>query len=320
MEQGAQVVAFAPGSVGNLGSGFDVLGMALENPGDQVLARPGSRRGVVLTRIHGADERLRAASGENTAVVAARTLLERSGRSSGSVEMELTKGLPLSAGMGGSAASAVAAVVAVNELLGLGAGTPDLLQAALAGEAAAAGAAHPDNAAPSLLGGVVLVRGQGIAQDVVSLPVPRGLTVALVHPHMEIDTSHGRSVLPNEIALSTGVAQWANVGAVVAALHSGDLDLLGRGLEDHVAEPFRAPLIPGFGAVKRSAMEAGALGCSISGSGPSVFALCRDLESAERAGAAMQRAFLEQAELAADVHVGAAGGPGARIVSRSSGA
>jgi homoserine kinase len=257
MEQGAQVVAFAPGSVGNLGSGFDVLGMALENPGDQVLARPGSRRGVVLTRIHGADERLRAASGENTAVVAARTLLERSGRSSESVEMELTKGLPLSAGMGGSAASAVAAVVAVNELLGLGAGTPDLLQAALAGEAA---------------------------------------------------------------ALSTGVAQWANVGAVVAALHSGDLDLLGRGLEDHVAEPFRAPLIPGFGAVKRSAMEAGALGCSISGSGPSVFALCRDLESAERAGAAMQRAFLEQAELAADVHVGAAGGPGARIVSRSSGA
>ena len=221
------VTAFAPASVGNLGCGFDVLGMALEEPGDRVTARRSGSGRVRIVEIRGDGGALSMEPDRNVVGVAATALLRTHGPDAIGIGIELTleKGLPLSAGMGGSAASAVAAVVAVNALLELGASDTQLLQSALAGEAAAAGAGHPDNAAPSLLGGIVLCRGSGDALDLVPLPVPAGLTVVLVHPHVLLPTAEGRAVLPAQIPLPVAVQQWGNVGAMVAALHSASSDL-----------------------------------------------------------------------------------------------
>lgn len=316
------VTAFAPGSIGNLGSGFDVLGMALSDPGDRVTAKLSPGRGVSVTAVTGPFSELPPAGSGNSAAVAVGALLELAGAGERGLDLEVEKGLPLSAGMGGSAASAVAAVLAVDALLDLDSPSHLLLDAALRGEASAAGAAHPDNAAASLLGGIVLVRGGPDRRDVIRLPTPAALWYALAHPHLELATATGRSVLPESIPLGLAVRQWGNVAGLVAALHSGDLERLGLCTEDLVAEPARASLIPGFDAVRRAALGAGALGFGISGSGPSVFAFTGSRESAGSVAQAMVRAFRDGAGIDADGHVGAGGAPGARIVdtARSSGA
>jgi homoserine kinase len=206
------------------------------------------------------------------------------------VVLRLHKGLPLGSGLGSSAASAVAAAVAVDALLGLGASRETLLACALEGEEMACGAAHADNAAPCLFGGFVLVR-SNLPPDIVSLPVPAGLACAIVRPHVEVSTRAAREVLPVSIPIADAVRQGANLGALVAALHSGDLDLLARSMEDRIAEPRRAHLVPGFDAMKAAALAAGALGCTLSGSGPSTLALARDLDAAERVAEAMVAAL-----------------------------
>lgn len=306
------VTAFAPGTVGNVGVGFDVLGLALERPGDEVRARRRGEPGVVITGVRGSD-RVPADAARNSAGVAAAALLERLEAEVG-VELEVLKGLPLSGGMGGSAASAVAAVVAVDALLEAKSPRALLLRCALEGERAACGAAHPDNAAPSLYGGIVLTR---ISEplDVVPLPIPEGLRVALVHPHVEVETAGARRLLGDSIPLARAVEQWGNLAGLVAGLYREDWGLIGRSLVDVVAEPLRSRQVPGFDAVKRAALEAGAAGCSLSGSGPSVFALCRGEEAAERAARAMAAAF-EAAGAACDVHVSAPSGTGAVVVGR----
>jgi homoserine kinase len=218
------------------------------------------------------------------------------------IEMVLHKEMPVGSGLGSSAASSVAAVVAVNALLPRPLSRGALLPFAVEGERLATGAAHADNAAPALLGGVCLVR-DAAAGDILRLPVRRAGAWAVVHPHLEVATRAARGALPDALPLETAVRQWANVGALVAAILLGDLALMGRSIEDGVAEPVRARFIPGFEAVKRAALEAGALASSISGSGPSLFALCPTPRIAREAGTAMARAFREAGGVASTVHV-----------------
>jgi homoserine kinase len=184
----------------------------------------------------------------------------------------------------------------------------------MAGEQVGCGAAHPDNVAPSLYGGFILARSAN-PPDIVRLPVPDGLACAVLHPHVEVQTAASRALLGDQVPLRDAVRQWGNVGALVAALFNGDQALLSRSLEDVIAEPKRAPLVPGFYAVKAAALAAGALGCSLSGSGPSVFALAGSIEVAKQAGDAMQRAFDMESRVGADLWVSLVGRQGARVIS-----
>ena len=305
------VTAFAPATVSNVACGFDVLGFPMEEPGDTVSARL-IDSGVQIDDIFNDGGRIPRQPDRNTASVAARALLDALGDKRG-VALTITKGLPLASGLGGSAASAAAAVVAVNALIGGSATVEQLLAAALLGEGLGADGAHPDNIAPAICGGFVLVRHPN-PPDIVRLPVPKGLTVVLVHPDIEIETRKARELLGTTVPLSDAVKQWANLGAFVDGLHRGDFALISRSLVDSIAEPRRAPLIPGLASIKKAATDAGALGCSISGSGPSIFALCRDRAIAERVAPAMTAA-VTAAIGTSQTYISSISTRGARVVS-----
>jgi homoserine kinase len=306
------VTAFAPATVSNVACGFDVLGFALEAPGDEVTARF-APHGVRIDDIVGDAGRLPRDASRNTAGVAARALLTRLGERRG-VALTIRKGLPLSSGLGGSAASAVASVVAVDALLGARLPLDTLMACAFEGERVGAGSAHGDNIAPSLFGGFVLVRVPN-PPDVVRLPVPAGLTAVVVHPDLEIETAKARALLGDTVPLADAIRQWANLGALVEALHRGDFALMSRALEDTIAEPRRAPLVPGLAAIKQAATGAGALGCSLSGSGPSLFALCENAMTAQRVAAAMTAAVRRSIGGEPRTYVSPIAPEGARVVS-----
>lgn len=307
------IAVFAPGSVSNVACGFDVLGFALDEPGDVVVASPQESPGVSIAAIHGDDGRLTTDPRRNTASAAVIALLQRLETTRG-IALTIHKGLPLASGIGSSGASAVAAVVAANELLGRPAPMTLLLECAMAGEQAGCGSIHPDNVTPSLYGGFILAR-SAQPPDIVRLPVPEGLACAVLHPRFQIETGAARTLLGDQVGLKEATRQWANLGALVAALYTSDLALLSRSLVDHIAEPKRAALVPGLAAIKSAAVAAGALGCSLSGSGPSVFALAASMELARAAGEAMQRAFAEHSDIGADLWVCPVGRQGARVVS-----
>lgn len=309
--------AVAPATVANVGAGFDVLGFAVAAPVDEVLVRRAGPPGVRLAAVRGDGGVLPREAERNTATAAVQALVAAVGAETVGLEVELDKGLPLCSGLGSSAASAAAAVVAANAVLGSPLAKPALLRFVVGAERVACGTVHADNAAPSLLGGFCLVRST-VPLDVVALPVPEGLTAVVVHPHCGVRTEDARRVLPSHIRLDTAVEQWGNVGGVVAGLCLGDVALLGRSLRDVVAEPARAALIPGFPSVQRAALDAGALGCSISGSGPSVFALCDGPGGARRVAAAMAAAFGD-AGLESDVYVSPVDHLGARLLERPGG-
>ncbi len=316
MSGGPKVRVFAPATVGNVICGFDVFGLALEAPGDEVVAWPVDRPGVEIRTITGDDGRLPTAPGRNAASVAAQAVLDRVSAAHGLL-LEIHKGLPLASGMGGSAASSVAGAVAATAAVGAELDRPTVLACALEGERAAVGSAHPDNAAPCLYGGLTLtLPGQPI--EVVELPLPPGLAVALVHPPLELETAAGRQALGASISLEAGVAQWAATAALVAGLYREDLALISRALVDHVAEPVRKAGVPGFDGVRAAALDAGALGAGLSGSGPSVFALCPSVDVAERAGAGMAEALAEAGVAGSDVYAGPVGRTGARITEEGS--
>jgi homoserine kinase len=250
---------------------------------------------------------------KNTAGMAATTLHERLGERRG-VTLSIRKGLPLSSGLGGSAASAVAAVVAVDALFKSDLPLEALLACAFEGERRGAGSAHADNIAPCLYGGFVLVR-RANPPDIVRLPVPRDLAAVVVHPELEIETARARALLGSEVPLADAIRQWANLGAFVDAMHRGDFDLLSRSLEDTIAEPRRAPLVPGFAAIKQAAADAGALGCSLSGSGPSLFALCRGLDVARRVADAMTATVARHISGTPQTYVSTIAPAGARVIA-----
>ena len=306
------VTAFAPATVSNVACGFDVLGFALASPGDEVVARP-QPSGVAIDDIIGDNGRLPRAAVRNTAGVAAQALLTAAGERRG-VALTIRKGLPLASGLGGSAASAAAAVVAVDALFELHTPLKILIACALEGERLGAGSAHADNIAPSICGGFVLVRCPN-PPDIIRLPVPIGLTAVVVHPDLEIETAKARALLGDSVPLSDAIQQWANLGAFVDGLHRGDFAQISRSLEDTIAEPRRASLVPGLASIKRAAVEAGALGCSLSGSGPSLFALCRVEADARRVAEAMEKAVAAEIGGESQTYVSSIAPQGARVVS-----
>ena len=310
------VTAFAPATVSNVACGFDVLGFALDSPGDEVTARVSSAANVTIDGIVGDGGRLPRDAAKNTAGVAAQALLTVLGERRG-VALTIRKGLPLASGLGGSAASAVAAVVAVDALFGATTPIDTLLSCALRGEHLGAGSAHADNIAPSLYGGFVLVRSSH-PPDVIRLPIPAGLTAVVVHPDLEIETAKARALLGDTVPLADAIRQWANLGALVDGLHRSDFALIARALEDTIAEPRRAPLVPGLAAIKRAAADAGALGCSLSGSGPSLFALCRDDATARRVAGAMTAAVKATIGGEPQTYVSSISPNGARVVPTTS--
>jgi homoserine kinase len=284
------IKAFGPASIGNLAVGFDILGLCLERPGDEVIVRKSTTPGVRITHITGHKGRLPYETEKNTAGKAVQSLLAAIERSDEPLEIEVHKKLPLGSGMGSSAASAVAAVVATNELLRLGLSKRDLLPFAIDGEEVASKSRHADNVAPSLLGGIMLCVNHH-ELDVQRIYAPRGLCVAVVHPNIEILTSEARAILSKEVSLKAMIDQTANLGGLIMGLTNSDFGLIGRALRDVVIEPQRSKLIPGFYDVQEAAMLEGALGCSISGAGPSMFALFSGSHDAERAAVAMQSAW-----------------------------
>lgn len=271
---GQGVQAFAPATVSNLGPGYDCLGLALGLRGDTVRMRRKEGLGVEILDIRGDKGRLPRDVQKNTASAALLALLADHAPDIG-VELELRKGLPLGSGLGSSGASACAALVAANRLLGLSLGTDALVEYARQAEAIACGSAHADNVAPCIAGGIALVASESPLR-VLSLPAPEDLFVVVYTPGCEIRTADARAVVPTQIPVSTWVRQSARLAQLVHALHCKDLTLLGSAIFDEVVEPARSGLIPGFLAAKTACLEAGALACSISGAGPTTFALASD--------------------------------------------
>ena len=284
--------AAAPATVANLGPGFDVLGLCLSTPRDEVLAERTADGQVRLAGIEGDGGNLPLDAQKNCAGVAARAVLEQHGRPGDGVRLHLTKGLPAGSGLGSSAASSVAAAVATAAVICPDVPRADLLDACREGERLATGTPHPDNAAPCLLGGVVAcLPGAGEAVEVIHLGAPDKLAVVTVTPDLQIPTEAGRAVMPALFPLEDVVANLARVAGLVDALGRGDLALLGRSLDDRIATPYRAGLIPGYPDVMEAARAAGALGGGISGAGPTLFALAPSHESAPPIAAAMEGAF-----------------------------
>jgi homoserine kinase len=306
-----KIRAFAPATVANVSCGFDIFGFAVDQPGDEVVLTLTKDKDVTITTITGDEGKLSKDPQKNTAGVGVLTFLESVGLKQG-VSIELHKNLPLGSGMGSSAASSVAALVGINKLIGEPLNRKELLPFAMEAERIACGAAHADNVAPSLLGGFVLVRGYS-PLDVVSIPTPPNLFCVLVHPHVELKTSDSRQVLRSSISLKDAVTQWGNIAGLVAGLMKPDYGLISRSLKDVVAEPVRSVLIPGFDNIKELAVKEGALGCGISGSGPTIFSLCMEREQATRIGKVIQKQFSEY-KLHSDVFVSKINQEGARII------
>jgi homoserine kinase len=304
--------AFAPATVANVAVGFDILGFSMDRVGDKVtVTRDDTSKGVSVDRITGVVTEIPRDPSKNTAAVALEAFLREANPGFG-LKVSIEKGIPLGSGMGGSAASAVGAVVAANALIETPFHPERLLEFALAGETVASGAAHADNIAPCLYGGLTLVLSLDPLK-IVPIPTPAEMMCVLVHPHLKIETRHARSVLKPTILLSEHVRQSAHLAAFITACHRGDLDLFQRSMIDVLIEPQRAELIPGFHEAKNAAIEQGALGFSISGSGPSVFAWTASRNAAERVRMALLRVF-ESHKIGADSWTAPVMALGARIL------
>jgi len=293
-----EIKIFCPATIANLSCGFDVLGLCLESIGDEMIIRKSANKGIRITKIEGAD--LPFETEKNVAGVAAQSLLSALDLDFG-FEIEIYKKIKAGSGIGSSSASAAGAVFGINELLGKPFSRHDLIYFAMQGEVLASGSAHADNVAPCLLGNFTLVRSIN-PMDVVSIPSPPNLYVTLIHPQVELKTSEMRAVLPTEILLQKAITQWANVGGLVAGLYTSDYQLIGRSLQDVIVEPLRGQYIPEFDKLKALAAENGALGCGISGSGPSVFAFSEGKDVAEQIAIAFKTHF-EMTEIPFDIHV-----------------
>jgi len=304
------VKLFTPASVANVSCGFDVLGFCLDPVGDDMIIRKSAEKGIRITKITGQDLPLDVH--QNVAGVAAMALLEAHPSEYG-FEIEINKRIKAGSGIGSSAASSAGAVFGINHLLGSPYTKHELINFAMQGEKLASGSAHADNVSPVLLGGFTLVR--SIApMDVIKLPTPKELVAVIIHPKIELKTSHARAILKKTVTLKSAIQQWGNLGALVSGLYSDDYDLISRSLVDEIIEPYRAMLIPEFAKLKEASMNAGALGCGISGSGPSVYALTKGFENAENMGLAMRK-VMQKLGIDFEVHVSKINEEGIKILS-----
>ena len=315
-----RVRVFAPATLSNLGPGFDVLGLAVERPGDYVAAEWSDASGVNIVEVCGDGARLPTDPNANVVGIAAAAVLRAydsraTVRRPPGVRLWLDKRMPLASGLGSSAASSVGGALAVAELLGGVFDRDELIMCALEGERAVSGSVHADNVAPCVTGGITLIRSYS-PMELLSLPVPDGLRIAVVHPHTAVVTAEARRlVAERSFKITQAVANLGQLGALVTALHRSDLELFGRSISDALVEPVRAPLVPGFSAVKQAALEAGALGCSLSGSGPSVFAFARSDDQAQDLADRMATRFRDAAGFESDSYVGKVNMRGARRVT-----
>jgi len=289
---------FCPGTIANVSCGFDVLGLSLEGVGEYMTVTQTPTKGITISEITGQDLPLETA--KNVAGVAGLGLLEALGSEAG-FDIKIEKKIKAGSGIGSSAASSAGAVWAINHLLGNPYTTIELIPFAMEGERLASGVAHADNVAPALLGGFTLVRSTD-PLDVVSLPSPRELYATVIHPQIEIKTADSRRILKSSLSLKDAITQWGNVGGLVAGLYREDYELIGRSLQDVVIEPVRSILIPGFDEIKAAALNAGALGCGISGSGPSVFALSKGADKAHEVAQQLKEVYTPMG-IPFDIHI-----------------
>jgi len=307
------VTVFAPATVANVACGFDIFGFAVNEPGDVAKVTLRENPGVEITRITGDNGKLPKAAEKNTAGFAALRYLETIQSQQG-VAIELHKKMPLSSGLGSSAASAVAVLFAINTLFDNRLTKSELLGIALQSEKLACGAAHADNVAPALFGGFLLIR-ENNPPDIVELPVPENLYCTIIHPEIEINTADARNILSPNVPLKDAVKQWANTAGLVAGLYRKDLTLISRSMNDYIIEPQRAKLIPHFYEMKKAALDSGALGCSISGSGPSLFALSNSQEIAQKIAGSMS-AVLANYNICNQIYISTINTEGPKIIAQ----
>ncbi len=304
-----EIKLFAPATVANVSCGFDVLGLCLDTVGDEMIIRKTNKKGVTITKISG--QNLPLETENNVAGVAVLALLEKIDTAFG-FEIEIYKNIKPGSGIGSSASSSAGAVFGVNKLLGEPFSLQELIPFAMEGEKLASGTAHADNVAPALLGGFTLVRSYN-PLDVIKIDAPNELYATVIHPQIEIKTADARSVLRQKVTLKETVIQLGNLGGLIAGLYTNDYDLIGRSLHDEIVEPSRSTLIPAFDNVIKAAKEAGALGGGISGSGPSIFALSKGKETADKVALAMANAY-KNLQIDFDIHVSKVNANGIKIL------
>lgn len=285
-----EIKLFSPATVANVSCGFDVLGFCLDSIGDEMVVRKTEEKGIRITKIEGYD--LPFEVEKNVAGVSALAMYEAANPDCG-FEIEIYKHIKPGSGVGSSSASAVGSVYGMNVLLGNPYSKTELTAFAMKGEAVASQSEHADNIAPALFGGFTLVKSLN-PLEILQIPTPPDLFAVVIHPQIEIKTADARKILPKTIALKNAITQWSNVGSFVHGLHTNDYDLISRSLKDVVVEPFRSQLIPGFEKIKKTALENGALGTGISGSGPSVFSLCKTETNAKEVEKAIRQTYQNQ--------------------------
>ncbi|TDP58327.1 homoserine kinase [Flavobacterium dankookense] len=304
-----EIKLFCPASIANLNCGFDVIGLCLDTIGDEMIIRKTSEKGIKITKITGAD--LPFENEKNVAGVAALAMINAIEIDYG-FEIEIHKKIKAGSGIGSSSASASGVVFGINQLLGKPFSDSELVEFSMQGEALASGGFHADNVAPALLGGIILIRGYNPI-DYIKIATPSELVAVVLHPLIEVKTSASRAVLPNEIPLKTAITQWGNLGGLIAGFYTSDYELISRSLLDVVAEPHRKKLIPNFDQVKQTALQNGALGAGISGAGPSIFALCKGNETANKVADAMKEAYVGTS-IPFDIHVSKINEEGVKII------
>ena len=304
-----EIKLFAPATIANVSCGFDVLGLCLDNVGDEMIIRKTEEKGVKIAKIIGQDLPLE--TEKNVAGVAILALLNKVDAKCG-FEVEIHKNIKPGSGIGSSAASSAGAVFGVNKLLGEPFTLQELVPFAMEGERLASGTAHADNVAPALLGGFTLVRSYA-PLDIIKIDAPKELYATVIHPQIEVKTSDSRSVLKQTVSLKQAVTQLGNLGGLISGLHTENYELIGRSLHDEIVEPYRSILIPEFENVKKAALNAGALGSGISGSGPSIFALSKTKKNAKSVGKAMALVY-KNIEIDFDVHVSKINAKGIKIL------
>jgi homoserine kinase len=304
-----EIKIFCPATIANISCGFDVLGLCLEATGDEMIIRKSDVKGIRITKIVGADLPLE--TSKNVAGVAALALLEAINYEFG-FDIEIYKNIKAGSGIGSSAASAAGAVFGINELVGKPFTRKELVAFAMKGEAIASGSEHADNVAPAILGGITLVRSY-TPLDIIKIESPSELYATVIHPQIELKTSEMRAVLQPMIPLKSAIVQWGNLGGLIAGFYTSNYELIGRSLHDEIVEPLRGPFIPKFDLIKKTALENGALGSGISGSGPSIFALSKGIETANRIAKAMCVVY-DEINLPYEIHVSKVNSEGVKII------
>lgn len=305
-----EIKIFSPATVANVSCGFDILGFCLDSIGDEMIIRKVNKKGIHITKIEGYD--LPFEADKNVAGVSALALYNEANPDCG-FEIEIYKHIKPGSGIGSSSASASGSVFAINKLLGKPFNKTQLTYFAMQGEKLASQSEHADNVAPGIFGGFTLVKSLK-PLEVLEIPTPNDLFATIIHPQIEIKTAESRAILPKEIPMQDAIKQWANVGSLIHGLHTSDYDLISRSLKDVVVEPHRSKLIPYFNDVKTKVLNAGALGCGISGSGPSIFALSKGIETAEKVESAMRNVY-SKTDIVFETYVSKINTEGIRIMN-----